>query len=81
MQPPLGFLQLPLLNQSRDADELGALGARDSGQMEKCQSDAGARENFPPRADARSLSGNMLAPASAQVNPLPEILAHKSNTN
>src|SRR6267143_296414 len=81
MQPLLGCLQLSLLNQSRDADELGALRARDPVRTEKCQSDAGARENVPPHADARSVSGNMLALASAQGNPLPEILAHRSKTN
>src|SRR5713226_9569718 len=66
MQPLLGFLQLALLNQSRNGGEVGALGARNSGQLERSQNNARACEDRPPRVDAGSPSGKMLALASAQ---------------
>jgi hypothetical protein len=81
MEPLLGFLQLPTLNQSRDAGQLGALCACDCGRPEKSQGDASARENLPPGADARSFYGNILTLAIAQGNPAQEILAYASKTN
>jgi len=81
MQELLGFLQLSLLNQRRDASQLVALGACDYGQAEKRQRQAGTCESLGPHAGAQSVSGTMMAAARVQCNPLLKSLTDSRKTN
>ena len=81
MQALLGFRQLSLLNQRRDARQLVALGAYDFGQGEKRQRQAGTRENLGPHAGAQSVSDSMMAAARVQRNPLLKSLTDSRKTN
>jgi len=86
MQPLLGFVQLPLLNQLGNAGKFSARGRLSTGNTARkakpdSESYARMRENLPSPARAQSLRRDILALPSDHCNPLLQILAHTRQTN